>query len=82
MGGDGTFGDVVNAHVRLGQPRRLADRLVLVMIQIESDFNPGAVLPRKAMGLMQFTPDTAFRFGLVLQFDSLNNIQAGMAYLC
>jgi hypothetical protein len=55
--------------------------LVWVVIRQESGFNPGAVSPKGAMGLMQLMPETAARMGVSDAFDIEQNIAAGIKYL-
>jgi len=47
----------------------------------ESSFNPAAVSPKGAMGLMQLMPDTARENGAVDLQDPDQNIEAGTVYL-
>jgi hypothetical protein len=68
--------------VRELAPRYAVDyRLALAVIAIESSFNPSAVSPKKAQGLMQLIPETAERFGIKKVFHPAENIKGGLAYL-
>jgi soluble lytic murein transglycosylase-like protein len=55
--------------------------LVHSVIQAESGYNPFAVSPKGAQGLMQLMPATARRFGVSNSFDLTENIQGGVRYL-
>jgi len=55
--------------------------LVDSVIQVESNYNPYAVSPKGAMGLMQLIPATARRFGVTDAFDAQDNLEGGIKYL-
>ncbi len=56
-------------------------RLVNSICQVESNFNPQAVSPKGAMGLMQLMPETATRFGVQDPFNPQLNLEVGVRYL-
>jgi soluble lytic murein transglycosylase-like protein len=69
-------------YVNLTAPEyRLAPHLVLAVMATESNFDPWAVSPKNAQGLMQLMPDTATRFKVRQIQDPVQNIRGGMAYL-
>ncbi len=57
------------------------DSLVHSVILAESNYNPRAVSPKGALGVMQLIPSTARRFGVGNAFDARQNIEGGVRYL-
>lgn len=55
--------------------------VIAAFIDVESGWNPRAVSPKGAMGLMQLMPATAARFGAFDPFDPDQNIAAGTRYI-
>lgn len=55
--------------------------LVRAIVRVESNFNPSAVSPKGALGLMQLIPSTARRFGVSDVFDPGANLDGGVRYL-
>ena len=55
-------------------------KLVQAMIRQESGFNPIAVSPKGAMGLMQLMPETAASLGIEDPFDIEQNIKGGVRF--
>jgi soluble lytic murein transglycosylase-like protein len=66
---------------RIARQNQLSPRLVHSVIQAESNYDPNAVSPKGAQGLMQLIPATARRFGVANVFDPADNIQGGARYL-
>lgn len=67
--------------IKYSQDAGLDWRFVASIIEVESGFNPWAVSPKGAVGLMQVLPDTAILFGVNDLFDPGQNIFAGTRYL-
>lgn len=55
--------------------------IVKAVIAVESCYNPAALSPKGAQGLMQLIPETAARFGVEDAFDTRQNIHGGTRYL-
>ena len=63
------------------QKHGIEQELIASVIAIESNFNPRAVSPKLARGLMQLRPETAARLEVADVFDPAQNIDAGTRYL-
>lgn len=72
------YGRTIDAQA---QNLSLSPPLLLAVIKTESNFNPQAVSPKGAKGLMQLMPGTWQQYGVTDPFDPVQNIQAGSRYL-
>jgi soluble lytic murein transglycosylase-like protein len=74
----GRYADAIAAAA----DRNGLDRALLAAVaKVESNFNPYAVSPRGACGILQLMPQTAKRFGVTNVFDVAQNIDGGARYL-
>ena len=72
---------VMDLVLKLSPEYGVYPRLAMAIIRAESNFNPGAVSPKNAQGLMQLIPETAERFNVRKPFDPEQNIRGGLSYL-
>lgn len=74
-------GDVQAIVLRIAQEFGLSPQLLHAVIAVESAYDPRAVSPKGAQGLMQLMPATARRFGVKDPFDPQDNVRGGAQYL-
>jgi soluble lytic murein transglycosylase-like protein len=66
---------------RVARENGVAPELIKAVALVESGFNPHAVSPKGAQGLMQLMPETARQYGVTDAFDPLANLRAGTVHL-
>lgn len=73
-----SFHNMVEERAKL---HNIDPQLVKAVIKAESNWNPNAVSPKGAQGLMQLMPSTASILGVGNPFDPEDNIDGGIRYL-
>jgi soluble lytic murein transglycosylase-like protein len=69
-------------HIRKASERFEIDpKLIESIIRVESNFDPGAISPAGAIGLMQLMPETAMEMGVEDPKDPFQNVMGGTKYL-
>ena len=66
---------------RVAKENGISPGLIKAVALVESGFDPHAVSPKGAQGLMQLMPGTAKEYGVQDAFDPLQNLRAGSTHL-
>jgi hypothetical protein len=72
---------VIEMLFRLAPEYGVDPLLGLAIARTESNFDPMALSPKAAQGLMQLIPETAVRFNVKKPFDPEQSIRGGLSYL-
>lgn len=65
----------------LTQKHDFREDLVIAVAKAESSFNPFAVSPKGAVGLMQLMKGTALQYGVFNRYNANENLEAGVKHL-
>lgn len=72
------FADLIDEAARHAE---VSPALLRAVIAVESAFDPHAVSPKGAQGLMQLRPATARRYDVHQPFDPRDNLRGGASYI-
>ena len=72
---------IVEMVHKMAPQYQVEPQLALAIIAAESNFNPQALSPKNAQGLMQLIPETSERFQVKNPYDPAQNIRGGLSYL-
>lgn len=73
--------DVSTAVNAASSRHQIDSDFITSVIHAESSFNPHAISPKGAQGLMQLMPGTASKLGVENPFDPIANVDGGTHYL-
>ena len=79
--GPAAVGDLERLAEEAARRHGLDPALVRAVVAVESGFQPQAVSPKGAKGLMQLMPATARELGVADPFDAAANLDGGSRYL-
>ena len=71
------YDEIINGYAEINS---VDPYLIKCIIKAESDFNPDAVSPAGAVGLMQLMQDTALSYNVFDRYDPDQNIHAGITH--
>ncbi|HUP95130.1 MAG TPA: lytic transglycosylase domain-containing protein, partial [Burkholderiales bacterium] len=66
---------------KVAREQQVDAALLHAVVTVESGYNPRALSPKGARGLMQLMPGTAQRFGVKDSWNPLQNLRGGARYL-
>lgn len=72
------FNDIIEEAASANE---VSSSLIKAMIKVESNFNPNAVSPRGAKGLMQIMPGTMRDLNIDNPFNPYENVMGGSRYI-
>lgn len=79
--GSFTYSDKYDDYIyRMAKYYKLDPLLIKAIVKVESNFDPDAVSPKGAMGIMQLMPVTASNYGVSNAYDPHENIKGGTKY--
>ncbi|HUU06180.1 MAG TPA: lytic transglycosylase domain-containing protein [Patescibacteria group bacterium] len=65
----------------LTKKHQMREDLVFAVAKTESGFNPVAVSPKGAVGIMQLMKETARQYGVINRYNASENMEAGVRHL-
>ena len=72
---------ITNAIAQAATRHRIDPDFIASVVKAESGFNPSALSPKGALGLMQLMPQTAAALGVENALDPAANVEGGTRYM-